>query len=74
MTGQLALSFERLESLGACAFGPGDLTWDGPHHCAECAAEVERAHQEFQAAVARGEYDAQGYTPAERNALRRRAA
>jgi hypothetical protein len=46
--------------------------WTGPHHCEHCASEVERGRAEFAAAVARGEFDAQGYTPAERRQLEKR--
>jgi uncharacterized CHY-type Zn-finger protein len=74
MTEQLALSFERLVGAGVCAFGMTGEDWDGPHHCAQCAAEVERGCREFAEAVARGEYDAAGYTPAERKAQQRRRA
>ena len=50
-----------------CWFGHDWLqpTWDGPHHCADCAAEVERARAEFDVAVAAGKWNARGYTPAE---------
>lgn len=57
-----------------CAFGQTGEDWRGPHHCAECAAEVGRACREFETAVARGDLDAQGYTPAERRAQQRRRA
>lgn len=40
--------------------------------CDDCLAETERLSQEFEAAVARGEYDAEGYTPNERKAQARR--
>lgn len=36
------------------------------HHCAACTAEVERACAAFEADVAAGRYDAEGFTPAER--------
>lgn len=74
MSGQLALQFERLAGLGGCAFSVTGEDWEGPHHCAQCAAFVAEQCREFEAAVPRGEYDAEGYTPAERKALRRRAA
>jgi hypothetical protein len=47
--------------------------WTGPHHCAGCAEAVLAASRRFRAAVARGEYDAEGYTPAERRAQARKA-
>lgn len=52
----------------ACAFGE---PWMGPHPL--CEAEVDRSIREFHAAVARGEYDAEGYTPAERRMQAQRA-
>jgi hypothetical protein len=62
-----------------CSFGSPTVAgtvhapgWMGPHHCAHCAAETERASAAFAAAVARGEYDAQGYTPAERRQLEKK--
>ena len=54
----------------ACAFGwpwMGQLFW-----CPWCEAEADRLDQEFQAAVARGEMDAQGYTPNDRRAQKRK--
>lgn len=60
--------------LGRCSFGVTGEEWPGPHHCAQCAAFVARACEAFAAAVARGEYDNEGYTPAERRAQRRRRA
>jgi hypothetical protein len=48
-----------------CAFGEDGEFWTGPHHCALCAAAVEAACRAFDAAVARGEYNARGYTPQE---------
>ncbi|MGV3518189.1 hypothetical protein [Luteitalea sp.] len=74
MSGQLALQFERLVGLGGCAFSVTGEDWDGPHHCAQCAAFVAEQRREFTAAVSRGEVDAQGYAPAERRALQRRRA
>ena len=44
--------------------------WMGPHPL--CEAEAERTCQRFDDAVARGEFDAQGYTPNERIAQRKR--
>lgn len=55
-----------------CAFGETGEDWDGPHHCAACHAEVERAVAVMAAARARGAYDAESYTPAERRAQARR--
>jgi hypothetical protein len=40
--------------------------------CAGCRDESSRLSAEFHAAVARGEFDAEGYTPAERKAQQRR--
>lgn len=51
----------------ACAFGE---PWLGPHPL--CEAETERACLAFDADVAAGKYDAEGYTPAERAASDRR--
>lgn len=48
------------------------MGWDGPHHCAACNEEVEKGVREFWAAVARGEMDADGYTPRERKLLAKR--
>ena len=58
---------EPVESGLLCSFGsPTDNPeWDGPHHCAGCAAEVERMCQEFAADVAAGKFNARGYTKAE---------
>jgi len=38
MTTQARLPFPAIEP--SCLFG--NLQWAGPHHCAACAAEVER--------------------------------
>lgn len=57
--------FERESSL-TCAFGE---PWMGPHPL--CEAEVDRACTRFAEAVARGDYDAEGYTPQERKRLSR---
>ena len=55
-----------------CAFGTAwALHFDGSG-CSECAAEGERLEAAFAVAVAQGHYDAEGYTPAERRAQRRR--
>lgn len=54
--------FDRpLFTLGACAFGPGDETWLGPHHCPACAAEVAQAVAWMGDARRRGAYDARGH-------------
>lgn len=50
-----------------CAFGE---PLDGPHPL--CNAETERGIKAFWEAVARGEYDADGYTPAEAKAREKR--
>jgi hypothetical protein len=42
--------------------------------CIFCQAETDRAIEEFQEAVARNEYDQEGYTPAERRLQQRRRA
>lgn len=57
-----------------CAFGETGLGWLGPHHCLQCMLEVVRACQAFDAAVARGEFDAEGYTPKERRVQAKRRA
>lgn len=44
--------------------------WLGPHPL--CKAEVDRACVAFTEAVQRGEYDAEGFTPAERKAADKR--
>lgn len=55
-----------------CAFGiPWDVCMRG---CLWCAAECERLSEAFKAAVARGEFDEQGYTSNERKAQKRKAA
>ena len=52
-----------------CAFGlPWDLHLNGAG-CLFCQAEAERLQDAFQAAVRRGEWDEQGYTPSERRSL-----
>jgi hypothetical protein len=53
-----------------CAFGIPSARHPG---CLWCAAEVARLCAEFTQAVERGEYDAHGYTPADRRAQARRA-
>jgi ubiquitin len=57
-----------------CANNQTGEGWLGPHHCAECAAEVERQCAQFAADVAAGKYDADGYTPADRRAQQRQKA
>lgn len=76
----LDLSGEREAALEAawkaappCAFGvPWRQHFEG-NSCPACEAESARLQAAFDAAVASGEYDRQGYTPAERRALQRRA-
>jgi hypothetical protein len=48
------------------------LDFNGGWHCADCQADGERLIAQYRAAQARGEYDAEGYTPNERKAQRRR--
>jgi hypothetical protein len=43
-----------------CAFGQNGEGWSGPHHCALCAAEVDRMIGAFNAAVERGEFNSDG--------------
>lgn len=52
----------------ACAFGSPWMTSRrvGLYHCATCARHGLMLMQQFHEAVERGEYDEQGYTPAER--------
>jgi hypothetical protein len=70
MTHQLGLfDAPAIESSLTCAFSE---PWMGEHPL--CEAEVERACAAFDAAVARGEYDAHGYTPNERKAQEKRRA
>lgn len=47
---------------GLCSFGETGEGWDGPHHCAKCNEWMEEGCREFDAAVARGEYNRRGYT------------
>lgn len=57
-----------------CAFGvPMAQHYHGAT-CPACDQAVADAREAMRLAVSRGEVDAQGYTPAERNAQRRRAA
>lgn len=50
-----------------CSYGE---PWVGKHPL--CKAEVDRACRAFTEAVQRGEYDEEGYTPAERKAADKR--
>jgi len=65
-----------VEARTVCAFG-SPLTDHYPFAlplfaCQGCRDECVRLRVEFRAAVARGEYDEQGYTPNERKAQARR--
>jgi hypothetical protein len=73
MTEQLALPFvtRGLAQSGPCAFGDGDPEYAGPHHCPRCAAAVAASVAWMRDAIARGDYDEQGYTLAERRAQTR---
>lgn len=58
-----------------CANGQADARdtgYVGPHHCAACAAEVDALCQAFAVAVRNGEYDVEGYTPADRRVQAKR--
>ena len=55
-----------------CANGTAWASHFNGTGCALCAADTERTCAAFDAAVAAGIYDAQGYTPKERRALARR--
>lgn len=57
----------------ACANGQTGEGWMGTHHCSACASVVDAAVASMALARAAGEYDAEGYTPAERRAQQRRA-
>jgi hypothetical protein len=57
------------QSVWGTPFAPG---WQGPHHCAQCASEVDAACLRFEEGVQMGRWDAAGYTPAERRAQDRR--
>jgi len=52
-----------------CSFG---IPWSQHPGCPWCAAEGARLAALFAEAVARGESDAEGYTPAERRAQQKR--
>lgn len=58
----------------ACAFGETGEGWLDAHHCPSCAAYVAEAVGAMAQARARGEHDAEGYTPADRRAQQRRAS
>lgn len=64
MTQQLCFTFSGL----TCALGED---WEGAHP--RCEQETARARVDFAEAVARGEFDAEGYTPNERRAQAKRA-
>lgn len=68
---QIDLCFETWRDL-VCAYGQTGIGWEGPHHCAQCAADVEQACEQFDADVRAGKYDEQGFTPAERRAQAKR--
>ena len=44
-----------------CGFGETGVGWFAGHHCYRCWIATEEGCAAFRAAVARGEYDAQGY-------------
>ena len=54
-----------------CDSGAG-VGWDGPDHCPACHAEADRLCAQFEADVASGQFDAEGFTPKERKAQRKR--
>jgi len=51
---------------GSC--GETGIGWPGPHHCHRCCVSVWVGCWTFLLDVARGHYDAAGYTQAERKA------
>ena len=55
-----------------CAYNWPWLDHFTPLGCPRCEAEVARSCAAFDAAVARGEMDADGYRPSERKALARK--
>jgi hypothetical protein len=63
----VALSTTRVG--GLCAYGQTGIGWGGPHHYWSCYIATAEGCRQFDAAVVRGEYDAEGYTPAERRKL-----
>lgn len=71
---QASLLTPNPSTVGACAFGLPDYDWFGRHHCASCDDAVREAVTRMAEARSRGEFDADGYTPAERRAQERRAA
>lgn len=56
----------------ACAFGAPWQKRIGRVHCAGCAKQELALLRAFKAGVERGQWDEQGYTPAERRVQRRR--
>jgi len=56
-----------------CLFGYDWLTYHVTATCPACQHETAEACARFQVAVAAGQFDAQGYTPAERRAQDKRA-
>lgn len=78
MSEQLGLKLVSCSVDVLCAYGQPTCSdgfapdWDGPHHCAQCAADVERACQQFEADVQAGKYDSEGYTVNERKAQAKR--
>lgn len=54
-----------------CDFGIPWSVHQTPSGCLWCRAETARFREEFQADVAAGVFDAQGYTPADRREQRR---
>ena len=57
-------------TLAGCSSAPGWI--DPSSHCWRCYVDVKLACDRFDAMVAAGIYDAEGYTPAERCAQRRK--
>lgn len=55
-----------------CSFGVPMAQHHHGDRCPACDAAVADARRQFAAAVARGTFDAAGYTPAERKAQQRR--
>jgi hypothetical protein len=55
-----------------CHFGSAWPDVCGTRPCARCRAETDRLIAKFWQQVASGGYDAEGYTPAERAAQRRK--
>ena len=66
---QMALPLYVIDPSVTCAFG----TPSWPHdECAGCRDYADELHRQFEADVAAGIYDAEGYTPAERKRQRQR--